>query len=98
MKLALTPLARSDIDEIWRYVFTGSGSEEIATRLVDKLRQTILRLRRNPRMGRSRSDDLGGELRSLPREGYVIFYRIDKDVLRVIRVLHGSRDARKLLM
>ena len=98
MKLALAPLASADLDDIWRYVFTESGNEETASRLVNKLRQTILRLRKYPRIGRIRSEDLSKEMRSLPKENYVIYYRIDKEAVRIIRILHGSRDARRLLM
>jgi toxin ParE1/3/4 len=97
MKVALAPLAKADLKDIWRYIYTESGSEKTANRLLDKLGQTIASFQMTPNMGRSRSDDMGGDLRSFPCGNYVIFYRIDKGVVRVIRILHGSRDIPAIL-
>jgi len=92
MRLALAPRAKSDLKEIWNYIFQESQDEAIASRLIEKLLRTIGRLKKSPRIGRSRADDLGPDLRTFPSGGYVILYRIDASVVRVIRVLHGSRD------
>ena len=96
MKLALSPRAKLDLKEIWSYVFVESTSEVIAARLIDKLSRTIDKLKKSPRMGRSRASDLGLDLRSFPSGNYIILYRIDGATVRVVRVLHGSRDLKKI--
>jgi toxin ParE1/3/4 len=50
----------------------------------------------NPELGRDRSEIKSG-LRSIPKTSHVIFYRIMPDNIRIIRVLHGSRDLIKFL-
>jgi len=92
-----TPQADLDLDEIWHYVATRSGSVEVADRLVDSITDRFLLLARHPNIGRSRDEDLRPGLRSLPVGDYVIIYRVkDEDVL-ILRVLHGSRNLRALL-
>jgi toxin ParE1/3/4 len=98
MRLALAPRAKSDLKDIWNYIFEESQSEAIASRWIERLLRTIGRLKESPRIGRSRAEDLGADLRTFPSGGYVILYRIDASAVRVIRVLHGSRNINKLLL
>ena len=50
----------------------------------------------NPELGRERNE-IKTELRSIPKSSHVIFYRIMNDHIKIIRVLHGSRDILKFL-
>lgn len=96
MSYLITPAARSDIDEIWSYIFVQSGSHEIADRLIDTIYSRILLLSSYPYLGRDRSSDLGIGARSLTVGEYVIVYRLDANGVRVLRVIHGRRDLEAL--
>lgn len=59
-------------------------------RKLEWLRHAIAR---NPRAGRLRQD-LGPDIRSFPVLPYVVFYRIKRGRIDVVRILHGHRDIR----
>ena len=85
-------LADSDLDDIWYYVASKSGSVEIADRLIDSITSRFFILASHPHIGRARDEDLRPGLRSFPVGEYVTIYRIqDGDVL-ILRVLRGSRN------
>ncbi|HHZ83589.1 MAG TPA: hypothetical protein EYN60_06230, partial [Nitrospirales bacterium] len=54
------------------------------------------RLIENPKFGKAR-EEIRAELRSLVWEQHVVFYRMIEDHIRIVRILHGSRDVRKFL-
>jgi plasmid stabilization system protein ParE len=49
-----TPQADSDLDDIWYYVATNSGSVETADRFVDYLTDRFFLLASHPNIGRTR--------------------------------------------
>jgi toxin ParE1/3/4 len=86
------PQADSDLEEIWYYVATSSGSADIADRLIDSITERFFLLARHPNIGRARDEDLRPGLRSFPVGEYIIIYRVrDSDVV-ILRVLRSSRD------
>jgi toxin ParE1/3/4 len=95
MRLSICRAAQADIDEIWVYVAT-EASIEAASRTQDSFVRSFNVLRRNPFVGRSREQDLTPGLRSIPSGRYVVFYRVEPEFVRIIRVLHGSRDAQAI--
>jgi toxin ParE1/3/4 len=87
-----SPEADSDLDNIWNYVASESGSVAIADRLIDTITERFFLLATYPQIGRRRDADLRPGLRSFSIGDYVIIYRQrDGDVL-ILRVLRGSRD------
>jgi toxin ParE1/3/4 len=91
-----TAQADSDLDSIWYYVASESGSADVADRLIDSITERFLLLANFPNIGRCRDEDLRPDLRSFPVGEYVVFYRVqDEDVL-ILRVLRGSRDIEAL--
>jgi toxin ParE1/3/4 len=87
-----TPQADSDLDDIWYYVASKSGSVDIADRLIDSITDRFFLLASHPNIGRARDEDLPPGLRSFPVGEYVIIYAAeDQDVL-ILRVVHGGRD------
>lgn len=62
-----------------------------AARWLDLIDEKCQLLARMPELGRKRPD-LAPELRGLPVDNYIIFYRPMNDGIQVIRVLHGARD------
>jgi toxin ParE1/3/4 len=86
------PQADFDLDDIWFYVATKSGSLDTADRLVDSITDRFYLIATHPNIGRARDEDLRPGLRSFPVGEYVIIYRIQDDDILILRVLRGSRD------
>jgi toxin ParE1/3/4 len=90
------PRARRDVLE--QAIYLGEeATEEVALRFVDAVDAALRRLADTPEVGRLRelrSPRLAG-LRSWPVPGFpkhLIFYRVDDDLVEVVRVIHGARD------
>jgi toxin ParE1/3/4 len=56
--------AEADLDDIWYFIATESGSSEVADRFIESLSQPFLLLARHPHLGRRRDEDLLPGLRS----------------------------------
>lgn len=67
-----------------------------ADRLIDRLEAAEDRLGDFPELGRLR-DDIAADLRSWPVGDYLILYRIDRNGVLIVRVLHGARDLPAIL-
>ena len=98
MRYRVLPHAKAEIDAIWLYIATESGSKEIANRLIQKITNRYWLLVENPRAGRRRDHDLGANLRSFPVGEYVIIYRIEDSGPLILRVTRGSRDLKALII
>jgi toxin ParE1/3/4 len=66
MARRVSPQAIADLDAIWYYVATESGSIETANHLIDSITDRFFLLSRHPHLGRSRDEDLGIGLRTFP--------------------------------
>ena len=88
--------ADSDLDGIWYYVASKSGSVPIADRLIDSITDRFLLLANHPSIGRARDEDLRPGLRSFPVGEYVIIYRIEGADVLILRVVRGSRNMEAL--
>jgi toxin ParE1/3/4 len=91
-----SPQADSDLDSIWFYVASESGSAETADRLIDSITERFLLLANYPNIGRRRDDDLRPGLRSFPAGEYIIIYRFQDEDVVILRVLRGSRNIQAL--
>lgn len=98
MGYRLLPVAQAQLDGIWLYVATESGSVEIAKREIEKIEDGFWLLVGNPRAGRQRDHDLGANVRSFPVGEYVIIYRIEANAPLILCVARGSRDLKNLLI
>ena len=58
----------------------------------EALNRSFDSLRANPELGRAR-DDLPPGVRSLVVRQHIVFYRLEADTIRVLRVLHGRMNA-----
>jgi putative addiction module CopG family antidote len=83
------PRAAADLAEIRDYV--AKDSEERAELFVDLLNRKLRALARRPETGRPR-EELAEGLRSHPASRYIIFYRVMRKGIELVRVLHGARD------
>jgi toxin ParE1/3/4 len=97
MRLRYSKRALTDLDEIWIYLAETSGNIQIADRVLDSIAKTLIKLRRNPLLGRSQANPLNPSLRSIPAGRYVVYYRVNTDLVEVYRIFHGSRDAKKFI-
>ena len=97
-KYALTPLAKTDIFDIWSYV--AEDSETAADRVEQAIYEACIFVAEAPMSGHSRPDLTNRSVRfwTLTRyPNYTIVYRPETTPLQVVAVLHGKRNARRLL-
>ena len=92
----VSPQAVADLDGIWYYVATESGSIETPNHFIDSITDRFFLLSRHPHLGRSRDEDLGISFRSFPVGEYLIVYCIEDGDVLILRVVHGRRDLEAL--
>lgn len=102
MKVLYRQTASDDVIRQFRYYLVELNLPQVALRFREALRQTLDFLRQHPLVGAryQLSDPQSHNLRSWPVAGFEavrIFYFLDEDVLRVVRVLHGKRDLSGIL-
>jgi toxin ParE1/3/4 len=85
--------ADRDLDEIWLYI--ARDNVDAATRLIEEITASVSLIASCPEMGRKR-DELRPELRSHPVGNYVVYYRIGRDFIGILRIVHGSRDPKRV--
>mgnify|MGYP006381680409 CR=1 FL=1 len=85
----------AEVDLLEITSFISSGDEAIARRFVYGLMESLDLLSEYPEMGRKR-DDLKRGLRSINFNRYLVLYRIEDDVVKVVRIVHGARDIASL--
>ncbi len=86
----LTPAARDDLEDIWRYG-AQTWSPDQAERYMAVLEKTFGLLLEMPEMARERPE-FTPPVRLHPSAGHIIVYRIEPDHLAILRVLGGRRD------
>jgi plasmid stabilization system protein ParE len=87
----LTPRALQDMESIADYLIVEAGPA-IADAVIDNLNEEIVKAAANPRLGRVRTEWMGARHRFWSARPYYIVYREDGRPIRIIRVLHMSRD------
>ena len=91
----LSQVAEEDLGQIFDYTELEFGLEQ-AVQYLSEIEQMFYGLCDNPMLGRERKEIRKG-LRSIPSGSHVIFYRVLTHQVRVVRVLHASRDLPKFL-
>ena len=92
-KLVISDVAVADLTDIWLYI--AEGNPENADRFISKIHEKCLMLAQSPHIGRQR-DELARGIRSFPIKRFLIFYRINEDMVEIVRVLSGYRDIEQL--
>jgi toxin ParE1/3/4 len=82
--------ADRDIEAIFDYTEAKFGFGQ-AVIYASEFEALFTLLLNNPEMGRHRPD-IREHLYSLTHKAHIVFYRIMQDHIRIVRVLHGSRD------
>jgi toxin ParE1/3/4 len=93
MRIRLAPQARADLDAIWLYIARESGSRSVATQLVSSIADKFGMFAKFPYIGKSLESDLRPDVRMFPVNNYLIFYSVKSGEIRVLRIIHASRDA-----
>ncbi len=85
----ITDEAAQDVKEI--ATFLEHESPTAALIVIEQIERIFLQLSFAPNIGRIRPE-FGKKYRSIPVGSYVIFYKIIKNDLFIVRVLHSKRD------
>lgn len=92
MKLIYSPKARADLREIKAYIRDNLQNPSAAENVTQKVLKSCVLLKENPKLGAELSGkvDRDTDMRYLIINQHIAFYKIDTDIIRVIRI----RDAR----
>jgi toxin ParE1/3/4 len=80
--------ANSDLREIASYFRTSAG-DVVAEAVINEILEAAETLAVRPTRLRLRNE-LSSGLRGLSAGNHMIFYQVDGDVVRIVRILHGS--------
>lgn len=96
-KVVLTRKAINDIKNIYDYVY--EDSPQNAESLKADILKSIKYLEQFPNMGRSLATRVGfrTEYRYLISERYLIFYKLDNNLVKIYRVISCNMDYIKIL-
>ena len=89
-RVVLAPRARNDLNDILVHTRRRWGANQRVAYKA-KFGEAFDRLGAYPELGRAQ-DDLPPGVRSLPVEQRVVFYRVDANRVRVLRILHHLQD------
>lgn len=93
--LRLSPPARADLAAIDEYS-TDQFGDEVAAIYSRGFKAVFDQLRRHPRLGEAKPK-LGKGIRQITHRQHRIFYRVEGDVVQIVRVVHHAMDARRVL-
>lgn len=98
-KIRLTPEAANDLREIKQYISAELKNPTAAVRVVERITKSIRVLQNFPAAGVSLESKTGysTDYRMLVSEKYLVFYRVNGDIVSIIRVLNGRQDYLRIL-
>ncbi|TQI71429.1 toxin ParE1/3/4 [Gramella sp. Hel_I_59] len=91
----LSKKTQEDINDIYEFGVNKFGQDQAIEYLIG-LRTHFELLLKNPLIGKKR-DEIKEGLFSFPFISHIVFYRIFNNHIRIVRVLHGSRDIKKFI-
>ena len=94
MNCIISDPANQDLETIADYLgenYSLASSEKFITGITTRFKY----IAQFPQIGRSRAEFLPN-LRSLPYEQYVIFYRIQEPTIEIVRIASGYQNLKKL--
>ena len=90
MRTLWTDPAVEDLQSIWDYI--ARDSPVYATEFVGSIVSAVERLEAFPGLGRQVPEANSRDIRELIFRNYRIMYRVHKDAVQILAVIHGSRD------
>lgn len=99
MELYYSPEAERDLQNIRNSIIENFDSEEIAKKVLKKITGTVRGLLAFPYMGEelARMTGISTEYRCLYCERNYVFYRLEKDRVYIVRILHERQDFMRIL-
>lgn len=91
-QFTFSPAARRDIIDIWKYIAEDSADQAHHWRV--RLHELLALIATQPRIG-VESDAIQPGTRKFPFGSYMIYYRITRRGIQIVRVIHGKRDQRR---
>jgi plasmid stabilization system protein ParE len=98
VRVKVLPNAEADLTRQYRYYLVDRDAPEVATRFREEVVQSFQQIKRNPDLG-SPVPAAGPGVRRWPIAGFDkfgVYYVAVGGELHVLRVLHGSRDPRRI--
>jgi antitoxin ParD1/3/4/toxin ParE1/3/4 len=92
---SVAPQAVDDLFEIWQYM--ARDSEDAATRVQSEFYETFDALARMPGQGHRREDLTRKPVLFFPLYSYLIVYQPAVDPIRILALVHGRRDVKRVL-
>ena len=89
-RYVLSPRAQADLDDIWDYTAERWGLDQAET-YTRRLWKSIQALADTPSLGRE-CDEARAGYRQYPSGSHILFYRLMKDHIEVVRILHERMD------
>ena len=91
--------AKQDLIGIKQYIKYNLQEPETAQKLILEIRNEINNLKHNPEIFSIIDEDIikKFEIRKLIVNNYIVFYRIKKDNIEIVRVMYGRRNWINLL-
>ena len=96
MRYQLTDTALEDMREIVRHIRVVQRSPQNAALVSTRLRASFRKLARLPMLGHVREEMRDKTARVLPVTGLLVIYDPTLKPLTILRVVHGSRDLRRI--
>jgi len=90
----LTKRALADLQSIWEFV--SNDSFDVADRLLEEFYRAFNELAAMPRIGHKRDDLTRRNVLFWRLHAYLIIYK-DSKPLRIVRIIHGKRDVKRIL-
>jgi toxin ParE1/3/4 len=87
LRIVVSPRAQADIVDIAAYTLDHWGDRQME-RYVDGLHERFVSLASHPETGRRR-DEIRRGYRSIVHGSHIVFYRLTRRDLVIVRVLHG---------
>jgi len=91
----LSEIADKDLEDIFDFTNNKFGFDQAEKYLLE-IDDIFQKLVQNPKIGKQRNEIKSG-LYSFPKDNHIIFYRVLVSHIRIVRILHGSRDLPKYL-
>lgn len=98
-RIEVTTDARDDLRHIREYISVDLGNESSASKTVGSIIKSIGQLQNLPEIGAPLSSriDVKTDYRYLVCGNYNVFYRVETDTVKIIRVLNARRNFMTIL-
>ncbi len=98
MNLTFRPVFFADVEQCADYLTTQAGVE-VATAWFESFKKALNQIQAVPEIGRLRQDLPMGGIRTLnlrKHPNYLVFYRVEKEAIEILRVRHGMMNLAEL--